>query len=1231
MVKFPFYYEKMETFLYFFDKIRTLGVNTMAISTDIDYESYLSDSCLSDFLRIIKKNPAATSDDNFAMFAAYNDGNEDMKQNIAERNLALVVAIVRDNYKNIDSEQRLEYIQNGFIGLMEAIDRYDMSKGTTFSTYAEYYIQMRINRYRYDNEKLVRRPHYLYQKKSKYRKLISEYEKSNTPLPSKEEICTIIEVSLDTLKRIEEDFKLDALSYDAPLDAEDEDSDNLLNTVVHEVEEYNDVLDKIVIEELLKTLKMTLSRYEYYVLYYRVLNPERRTYEDISNSFNVTRQAIQQTESKILEKVKKMYDDNHTLKRKYVERVKVAYPFDSIKLTPCEVDDFILYFYLRDNYSKKDQIILREMLIGDLEFSPKRVAREIKESIDYVEKKKRKIEDAIKLLPDNTYYKLFHNNILDKYGSRLYYLDLEADISELFDYRKIIKDYWKDKTLEEALSIASENNISLTEEKQDKIKRFFGIAPKMQKIFPKERLERDVNYALYGFATNDLPLGELYSFFMQNQELFTDNQIAYLNKMFFKKDMKEEDDNNLSSYNGQSIVDKLTLLYYNVEDYRNDNFTKEKYISVRKKCLHNIDERGVRLLDLYYGVFENKRRNIREMSEYLGEDENVVETDFRRSKNNAIALYLGTNQYTFDKSIYAKVLLDENFNLGDPHYEVAYQYFVLDKSYGEIADSLEVEPKLTQRRVGELVKYACAVMDNYRFGILSTEKNYSKEFLSEVLEKSDFNDTAKKILKTFIKNKDTVLTSKIHHHDLNKVRYYVRKLNASADKIAIKDVEVTYDDIVNSVLEHDSVNILNERERIILSYLYGLENQYNLKGEKKKPQEIAEALGIKHNISCIIKHIKERVAAHKVGILKTPLDFIDRSYLEEVLRDTRLPISDDDKQIIINAYGLYGTKFMSRNEIGKSMGIKEPVVRSRLYKSIIAIGKYQNGEIPGYVDFEIDVEPYLKYFIIEDREILTLLYKYKVSQEEIEKRYNLSTHQLQTLLQKMRMHLDDLQKDKKSGIDFDYFWTNDLESDVPYYGNQKLAVEICFLYYEKRLSQSDIVKYYHPELGDTSVSEIIRGYTAAMIKHQNGIRKANEFTSDEVADYYERHKDEFGSISMRRYQIYFNKIKKNGPFARVRPNKYITYDLIKEKYPDLFRLDKATPELVYKILGDHWQSLPRYDINLLESLFGVTHPNVLKEEDWLLLGSIQLFDEEKHHELITHDNKKLEVKYNSIN
>ncbi|MDE5889055.1 MAG: hypothetical protein K2H20_03450, partial [Bacilli bacterium] len=863
------------------------------------------------------------------------------------------------------------------------------------------------------------------------------------------------------------------------------------------------------------------------------ISSEPKTLQELGDYFNVTKEAVRLTEERVKEKVRKMFADDHTLKRKYINDIKQEYPFESIKIEPCPLENYTMFFYIRDKFSPEEQTILKEILLSKLSFDSKRVATEIIKSEEYVIRKSQEIKKIIYKTSRDIHFKLFHNYFVKKYKNKIYHLELDSDISECLDIRNIVSEYWQDKTLEEVFEFASSSNIPYTKETLEIIKRFYGEASKKDIKYNKNRLERDVNYSIYGFIIHEIPHSKLYSTFLQNQNKFTQKQRDYLNAYVFKK-KKKVPKNPLTDkyYYGTSAINKLILLYYRIEDYKNDNFSCEKYISIRNRCIKDIDKRGIKLLDLYYGINGNEM-TIREIAEHLCEDATEVENDFRRAKNNAITIYLGTGQYNFDKTIYSKVLQDESLTLGNPHYQVARMFFLEGKSYEEIANEFEINPKFTARKVSELIKYACNAMDYYRFGITSTQKNYPKDFLIDVLKNAKYDKETKDIINTFIETKSTITTADIHKRNLEEIRNIIRKFNSSVTKASIEQVEITKEDVELSVTEHESTNVLNEREKAILSLYYGLKNKYNPSGKIKYPIDIGELLGIKNNVGTAIRKAKEHVAAHKIGLLKTAIDFINREELESILRNKRIPLSKEDKNIIINAYGLYETEYLTIKEIAQKYSLAEPIARKRLYKGIITIKKYLNKEIEGEVLFETDIEPYLKYFILEDREILTLLYKEKKTQSEIEKNYGFSTHQFNTLLQKIRMHLSDLRSGISSGIDFDYFWSYALEKDLPFYGNQQLAAELCFLYYEKRLTQSDIVKYHHPELGDTTVSELIKEFTAAIIKHQHGIKKANEFSFEAVANYFNKNKDDFKAVRLKIYKRYFDKIKRNGPYTKV--------------------------------------------------------------------------------------------------
>ncbi len=1170
---------------------------------NIDYDDFLSDSCLNDFLRIIKRYKTATREENDEMLQEYFSGNAEIKDLIVNKNINLVISKVFGLGNVLRAEEKLDYIQSGIIGLIKAVETFDINRGTAFSTHAEYQIQKEISYYRYNNQRLIRRPAYLEEAMTRYKKFMNKYEKTGEEVPSRSEICRILKISDLTLSKIEEDYKFEAAWLDAPVDSSDADKDTLGDFITGENTSIDDLLNKIVVEEILKTLKIKLSDYEYLILYHRVLNKRTKTLEEMSEYLGITKERVRQVEGSIKSTVRKMFTDDGYLKKEYLDEVKKNYNYDKIKVEPCQIENYIMYFFLKDNFKEKDQFILNEILLGKMEFDPDYVALEIDEDKSYVEACFEKIKKLIHDSYSDPHFYLFKNNLFGHYKNKIYNLEIDSDITEFFDYKEIIREYFNDKTLDDVLKLLDENHVPVNDYLLGIVKKFYGIPncyqpdvayPQRKNIQNKEYIERDVNYSLYGYRVHDISLSHLYPIFLENQDLFTEKQKDFLNYYVFKKD-KSIDESEVNP--NRSAINKLFLILFNVEDYKNDNFTKEKYVSVRDELLETLEEREINLLDLYYGVFTS-RMTIREMSLYLNEDEDITERDFRRSKNTAINTYLGIGQYYFDKKIYREVLMDDNLPLGEPHLSVAKMFFLEDMTYESISLKYENDEDFTPRRVAELVKYAVSVMDYYRFGITSTQKNYSEEFLKSVLSSAKYGEDVKSVLEVFIRVRNTNETSLITGVDLEVVRNYVRRLYNLANKLSIEQVEITKDDVIEAINEHPSVNVLTEREKLILSLYYGIKNSYNETGKKHYPIDIGPIIGVSRNVGSYVRHAKEHVAAHKIGLLKTAIDFIDRCELESVLRNKRLPLSKEDKNIVIDAYGLYGEEFLKISDIALKYEIREPIARKRLYKSIVTIKKYLNNEIKGDVIYKIDIKPYLKYFILEDREILKMMYKDKVPQTKIEKKFGFSAHQFTLLMQKIRMHLSDLQKGIKTGIDFDYFWSYAGNTDIPYYGNQDLAYELCFLYYEKRLPQSEIVKNYHPELSDSSVSEIIREFTVSVLKYKQGITKAKEFSYEEVLEYYYKHNEEFGLVSEKNYRRYFDKIRRKGPFARVRPNKFITYDLIREKYKDYFRIDSASREDVRNILASVGTDIPPKTVKKIEEIFGVTDASLLTDDEW---------------------------------
>ena len=254
------------------------------------------------YLKEIGRVPLLTPEEEIDLATRMEQGDEEARKRLAEANLRLVVSIAKRYVGR--GMQFLDLIQEGNLGLIKAVEKFDHTKGFKFSTYATWWIRQAITRAIADQARTIRIPVHMVETINKVKKVTSQLLHKNGHDPSADEIAAELDMPVDKVREIMR-VSQEPVSLETPIGEEE---DSHLGDFIpdDDAPAPAEAASHTLLKEQLSDVLSTLTPREEKVLRLRfgLEDGRSRTLEEVGKEFNVTRERIRQIEAKALRKLR---------------------------------------------------------------------------------------------------------------------------------------------------------------------------------------------------------------------------------------------------------------------------------------------------------------------------------------------------------------------------------------------------------------------------------------------------------------------------------------------------------------------------------------------------------------------------------------------------------------------------------------------------------------------------------------------------------------------------------------------------------------------------------------------------------------------------------------------------------------------------------------------------------------------------------------------------------------
>lgn len=377
--------------------------------------------------RDVRENTSVlTASQEKELFQRYHEGDLEAKRIIIESNLSLVIFYVEQMESYCRHLKFLDLVQEGNIGLIEAVERFDYKFGTKFSTYATDFIKGAIKGAIANKNREIDLPENLYWATSRYKNLVLEYQKCHGVMPSDKEICEKMNVSYSTMKKIRNQSGVSIDSLNRTVDESEE--SELEEIIAGDNKSAQQFLNNMADYEWKVLLKEILTPAQYFVVFSRYFCETALSLRQLEDYLGLSRTSINTLEKNAFYTVKQHLRNNQKeLKQKSYElRQRFGKDFYRINASSVNPLSILNFIFLKPILTPQEEQLLYLQQFGTLKYSEQELAKTLNMSLKQYRVFSINLEQKISVFfQQNQFFPDFVTYMVKTYKTSLFNIDLQ--------------------------------------------------------------------------------------------------------------------------------------------------------------------------------------------------------------------------------------------------------------------------------------------------------------------------------------------------------------------------------------------------------------------------------------------------------------------------------------------------------------------------------------------------------------------------------------------------------------------------------------------------------------------------------------------------------------------------------------------------------------------------------------------------------------------------------------